>query len=272
MGGFARRMSYWNAFSRKYPKTPTVRVDGGSIFNTGVVDAPVVNRWMLEGVHKSNLDALNLSAWDVPVWQEMSDLVSAGQIPKEYLNLSLVSANVTAKVPNFPAIQRYVIKQFGFAPNPQEKRIRIGITGLLHDPEERISRREFQIEDPQIAVRRVLEEIKDKTDYRIVLTDMNIGKSISLAVLIPGIDLIVVAHNYEAVSEPQVIGDTLVVIPVNEGKVLGEVRLKIGQGAEKKEAQARWIPLDRTVPDDPALGALLRKAQAEVDAIRKEIR
>src|SRR5438093_9769474 len=112
MGGFARRMSYWNAFAQRYPGMPCLRLDAGSIFNAGVAEAPVVNRWMLEGTYKSKLDALNLSAWDLPLWQEMGDLASIGQIPKEFVNLSLVSGNVTAKVPNFPAIQRYVIKEY----------------------------------------------------------------------------------------------------------------------------------------------------------------
>jgi len=83
MGGFARRMSYFNAFARKYPSRPYLRLDGGSIFNQGVVEAPVLNRWMLEGTYRSNLDGINLSAWDVPVWQELADLAAAGQIPKD---------------------------------------------------------------------------------------------------------------------------------------------------------------------------------------------
>lgn len=268
MGGFARRMSYWNAFAKKYPGIPSLRVDGGSIFNSGVAEAPIVHRWMLEGTYKSNLDALNLSAWDLPVWQEIVDLASAGQIAKEYLNIPLVSANVKAKVPNFPPIQRYLIKEYSLDPAAGGKRIRVGITGLLSDPHERISRREFQIQDPTAAARQVVEEIRDKTDYRIVLTDMDLGKTISLAVLVPGVNLIVVAHNYESISEPQKVGDTLVVIPVNEGRMLSEVRLVYGAGSEEPEFHARFVSLDRTVPDDPVMGELVRQAQLQVDSFR----
>ena len=266
MGGFARRMSFWNAFARKYPGIPSLRLDGGSVFSSGAAEAPVVNRWMLDGTFRSNLDALNLTAWDLPVWQEMGDLAAAGQIPKEQLKLPLVSANVTPQVPNFPAVQRYLIKEYTLADG---KRIRVGITGLLVDPEERISRKEFQIQDPQVAARQVMEEIKDKTDYRIVLTEMNMGKAISLAVLVPNIHLVVVAHNYEAISEPQEVGETLVVVPVNEGRMTGEIRLAPAAGSGKMNFFTRFVPLDRTVPDDPAMGEIVRKAQLDLDNFRK---
>ena len=266
MGGFARRMSFWNAFARKYPGIPSLRLDGGSVFSSGAAEAPVVNRWMLDGTFRSNLDALNLTAWDLPVWQEMGDLAAAGQIPKEHLKLPLVSANVTPRVPNFPAIQRYLIKEYILADG---KRIRVGITGLLFDPEERISRKDFQIQDPQAAARQVMEEIKDKTDYRIVLTEMDMGRTISLAVLVPNINLVVVAHNYEAISEPQEVGDTLVVVPVNEGRMTGEVRLAPTAGSAKLSFHTRFVPLDRTVPDDPAMGEIVRKAQLDLDNFRK---
>jgi 2',3'-cyclic-nucleotide 2'-phosphodiesterase (5'-nucleotidase family) len=259
MGGFARRMSYWNAFARTYPAVPSLRLDGGSIFNSGVAEAPVVNRWMLEGTFKSALDACNLSAWDLPVWAEMADLAEAGLVPKEYLKLPLVSANCKPKSASFPAVERYVVKEYAVA----GKRVRIGITGLLFDPEERISRRDFSIQDPAVAARQVVEELRDKTDYRVVLTDMDIGRAISLAVVVPGIHLMVVSHNYEAVSEAQQIGETLIVVPVNEGRAVGEVRVALA-GA-KPESEDRFVALDRTVPDDPALGELLRKAQAQLD-------
>src|SRR5206468_11418664 len=170
----------------------------------------------LEGTSRSGLHAVNLSAWDLPVWQEMADLAAAGQIPKEFLDIPLVSANAKAKIQNFPGVQRYLIQAVNL---PGDRRIRVGITGLLFDPEERISRREFQIQEPQAAARQVIEEMRDKTDYRIVMTDMDLGKAISLAVLVPDINLILVAHNYEAVSEPQQVGGTLIVIPVNEGRM-----------------------------------------------------
>lgn len=264
MGGFARRMTYWNEFAKRFPDRPALRLDGGSIFNNRVAEAPIVNRWTLEGTIRSNLDALNLSAWDLPVWQEMADLASVGQVPKEHLQVPLVSANVVAKVPNFPTFQRYIIKETSL---PGAKTFRVGITGLLFDPDGKVPRTDFEIADPQEAAKKVVAELRDKSDYQVVLTDLNLGKAISLAIAAPAIDLILVSHNYEAVTEPQQVGDTFIVIPVNEGRMFIEARLELGATGGIK-AQMRLVPLDRTVPDDPRMAELIRNAQAELDGFR----
>jgi len=268
MGGFARRMSYFNAFARKYPSRPYLRLDGGSIFNQAVAEAAIVNRWMLEGTYRSNLDGINLSAWDVPVWQELGNLAAVGQIPKEHLMVPLVSANVKPKVSNFPLVQRYILKEYPID-SKTGKRVRIGITGLLIDTEERISRQDFQVDDPVQAAKQVCEELQGKVDYRIVLTDMDMGRAVSLAVAVPEVNLILVAHNYVALSEPEQAGGTLLVIPVNEGRMVSEVRLNFDPKSGAVDLQTRFVPLDGTVPDDRAMAELVRKAQAAVDDFKK---
>jgi 2',3'-cyclic-nucleotide 2'-phosphodiesterase (5'-nucleotidase family) len=261
-------MSYWKAFAAKYPSHPLLRIDGGSIFEKGTATSPIVNRYVLEGVYRSNLDALGMSASDVPVWQEMSDLAEAGLVSRDYLKLPLVSANLTAKVSNFPAMQRYILKEFNVDPKAG-KPLRVGITALVSDPEERISPKEFQVQKPEEAARQVLNELKGKADYVIVLTDMGLGEAITLAVEVPGIHMIVVSHNYEVAIDAQQVGDTLIVGPINQGRMLSEVRLNIKSGTQRLEIESHVVPLDRTVPDDPVLGELVRKGKAEVDKAQK---
>jgi 2',3'-cyclic-nucleotide 2'-phosphodiesterase (5'-nucleotidase family) len=261
-------MSYWSAFARKYPSKALMRIDGGSIFSRGEVASPVINRFVIEGTYRSNLDAVNLSAWDVPAWQEMADMAAAGALSRDFLNLPLVSANLTAKVQNFPAVQRYIVKEQKVSPEGG-KLFRVGITGVLVDPEERLSRREFQVQKPVDAARQVVAELNGKADYVILLADMGLGEAISLAVQVPGIHMIVVSHNYIAPTDAQQVGDTLIVSPANEGRMISEVRLNVASGSQRLEIESHLVPLDKSVPDDPALAELLRKAQAEVDKIKK---
>jgi 2',3'-cyclic-nucleotide 2'-phosphodiesterase (5'-nucleotidase family) len=271
MGGFARRTSYWSAFAKKYPTKPFLKLDGGSVFSYGPAEAPILNRWMLEGTYRSNLDALNLSAWDVPVWQELGDLAKVGQIPAEWLKLPLVSANVKPNISGFPAVQRYLIKEIPIDSNTG-KRVRIGITGLLFDPEERVSRSDFDVQDPEQAVRQVIEELKGKTDYRILLTDQTLGKAISLAVMVPGISLMLVSHDYAVAADPQQVGDTLLVVPVNEGRMINEVRLAADAASSNLRVEIRFVPLDRTVPDDSAMAELQHQALAQLSEFDKKNR
>jgi hypothetical protein len=147
---------------------------------------------------------------------------------------------------------------------------RVGISGVLDDPENRIPPSEFEIQDPTAAARDVIAELLPKTDFRILMTNMDLGSALSLAIAVPGINLIVVTHNYESLSEPQQIDDTLVVIPINEGRMLSEVRLAVTAGSDNVQAEARFVPLDRTVPDDPGMADLIRRAQDAVAAAERD--
>jgi len=271
MGGFARRMSYWNAFAKKYPGRPFLKLDGGSLFSNGLAESPIMNRWMLEGTYKSNLDAINLSAWDVPVWQELADMATAGRIPAQWLRQPLVSANLRPKVSNFPAVRRYVILTVPLVAKGR-KIVRVGITGLLFDPEQRVSRTDFDVTDPDQAAEETIKELRDKTDYRVILSDLPIGKAISLAVKVPGISMILVSHDYAVASEAEQIGDTLVTIAVNESRMLSEIRVGVALAESKFNVQTRHVPLDQSIPDDPAMAALQDKAIAEINEFRRNLK
>jgi hypothetical protein len=271
MGGFARRTSYWSAFAKKYAGRPFLKLDGGSLFSNSTAESPIMNRWMLEGTYKSNLDAINLSTWDVPVWREMADMASAGQIPGQWLRQPLVSANVKPKISNFPAIRRYIILQVPVGAK-KRKIVRVGITGLMFDPEERVSRTEFDVTDPDQAAAEVMRELQDKTDYRVILSDYTIGRAISLALKVSGISLLLVSHDYAVASDAEQVGDTLVAIPVNESRMLSEVRIGVDLTASKFNVQTRHVPLDRSIPDDPAMAVLQGKALAEIEEFRKGLK
>ncbi len=111
--------------------------------------------------------------------------------------------------------------------------------------------------------------MQPKSDYRVIMIDAGVGKAISLAAVIPSINLIVVAHNYEEISEPQLVGDTLISMPANEGRLISEVRVVLQQQSQSVGVHARFVPLDRSVPDDPEMGALIKKAQADVDDFKR---
>ena len=268
MGGFARRTSYWKAFARKYPGRPLVRLDGGALYSSGGADSQIINRWMLLGTYLSKLDAINLDPWDLSAWLELGARATSGKAVRKLLDLPIVSANVVPKDPNFPAVRRSIIKEVVLGPPAREK-YRIGISGVVHDPENRISPAEFEVQDPAAAAREVIAELLPKTDFRILMTNMDLGSALSLAIAVPGINLIVVTHNYESLSEPQQIDNTLVVIPINEGRMLSEVRLAVTAGSDNVQAEARFVPLDRTVPDDPGMADLVRRARDAVAAAER---
>jgi len=95
---------------------------------------------------------------------------------------------------------------------------------------------------------------------------MDLGRAMSTVVTIPGINVMLVSHNYVALMDAQQIGETVVILPVNEGRMISEVRLGIDAGASRLKLETRFVPLDASVPDEPTLGELVRKARLELDA------
>jgi hypothetical protein len=269
MGGFARRTRYWNEFSSKFTGRPFLKIDGGSLFSNGPAESPVNNRWMLEGTLRSGLDAINITAWDLPIWQEFGDLAGIHEIRPDLLKLPLVSANLRPKLPNFPAFQRYIIKEVPADPKGQ-RRLRVAITGVIYDAEERVPADQFEITNPERAAARIMDELDGRSDIRILLTDATIGKAMSLAITVPGISLIVVTHNYAVASDALLAEDTLVVTPVNEGRVISEVRVALDPVTQQARLIPRFVGLDHTVPDDPAMAEIQRKAQEELEAFKKK--
>ena len=146
---------------------------------------------------------------------------------------------------------------------------RAGVTGLLSDPEAHVSRTDFAVEDPADAGRRIFAEPRPGTDCRIVMTGRDTGKAMSLAVLVPGISLPVVAHDYVAASETQQIDDTLIAMTANQDRMLSDARLQVPADSEKIRAETRFVPLDRTMPDDPAMRELIKRAEEAAGRVKR---
>ncbi len=137
---------------------------------------------------------------------------------------------------------------------------------LLYDPEGRIPEAEFEVRDAAAAARDAIASMMPATDFRILMTNMDLGSALSLAIAVPGISLLVVTHNYEEVSEPQQVGETLVAITVNEGRMLSEMRLAFPAGTDRLQIETRFVPLDPDIPDDPEMADLIKQAQKAVAA------
>jgi 2',3'-cyclic-nucleotide 2'-phosphodiesterase (5'-nucleotidase family) len=115
--------------------------------------------------------------------------------------------------------------------------------------------------------RLVLEELRSRADYLVFLVDCDAGRAVSLAALLPSIDLIAVAHNYLEITEPHQVANTLIATPASGGRLLSEIRIGTGTVPDAVAVTTRFVPLDKSLPDDPAMGELIRKAQAELEQL-----
>jgi 5'-nucleotidase / UDP-sugar diphosphatase len=80
--------------------------------------------------------------------------------------------------------------------------------------------------EPEIAVKKYLEELKGQADIIIVLTHDGYSADRLLAEKVEGIDIIVGGHSHTKLMSPTVIGNTIIVQAWEHGKALGVLDLE----------------------------------------------
>src|SRR5262249_33787413 len=109
----------------------------------------------------------------------------------------------------------------------------------------------FKIEDPFQAAKRVLPELKKKTDFIVALAYMPQDLAQRLATENPEIDTIVGARQINNTEEAQHFNRATIVYAFNQTKYVGELRVYLkGDGSVENQIN-RFIPMDSTIPDDP---------------------
>ncbi len=143
---------------------------------------------------------------------------------------------------------------------------RVGIIGLARVPEQPSA--EFDVRDPLAALAPVVKELEEKADLIVLLSNADLSFTTAVAGLIPGIDIAIGAR---AESDPVGVinapgTQTLVVVaerpirtPSTAGRRVGRlvVAIQPGGACQLVEWNSAWM--DPTVPDDPAMDALIAK-------------
>src|SRR6185503_3214433 len=188
MGGLARRVSYIKAFkNRSNGEVPTLFVDAGNLFTDDrfsadqlPVEVMTKNKWVVKGYGNFHHDVANISYLDLPYLAELFKKDGYSKRVDEYPFIErLVSANITPVGDQHRAPVPYIIREIALKRGAPGQKLRIGIVGFSEakplgakDKEELYAG--FRINDPFEAARRVLPELKQKTDFIIALAYMDV--------------------------------------------------------------------------------------------------
>lgn len=149
--------------------------------------------------------------------------------------------------------------------------LRIAVFGLLGvDADECAPMSGMEFTPIADAARRVVEELQsqENPDYIICLshsgTDQGKGEDYELARAVDGIDVIISGHTHSTTPEPIQVNNTLIVSCGEYTQNLGALTVE-KSGGEVRAADFRLIPIDGTVPDDPAMTAMAADFQTKVD-------
>jgi 5'-nucleotidase / UDP-sugar diphosphatase len=131
-----------------------------------------------------------------------------------------------ANVKGLAALKPYVIKNL--------PGVRIAIIGVV-TPETPVSTHPRNVagltfSTPESAVRKYLPELKRRADIIIVLSHCGYQADRDLAAKVPGIDVIVGGHSHTKISQPEVVGRTIIVQAWEHAKGLGILNLRLKDG------------------------------------------
>ena len=91
------------------------------------------------------------------------------------------------------------------------------------------------------------------------------GEDYDLAMAVKGIDVIISGHTHTLLEAPIVANDTYIVSAAEYGKYLGVVQLRYNSAGATKVVDYELIPIDETVEEDAAIGAMVENFKADVE-------
>lgn len=269
MGGLARRSTLISRI-RAETKDPVVLVDAGDIFTRGP--------WHKKYYGTPEVEAMNLMKYDL-LTVGNNEFKATPDVKSQRIFLSLLkksrfpwlAANLTDARTKLPVegIHPYIIKTYG--------PVRVGFLGLTAPRSSKYPQTKgWIISDPIETARKTVPILRKECDIVIAVTHIGVEEDpISktgaldkeLASQVPGIDAIVGGDSHTYLSKPLEIkapdGRIVPIVQAGEqGVWLGKFELSF----EKKENQWRLkkfneelIPLDQSIPEDPAMQKYLKE-------------
>ena len=148
-----------------------------------------------------------------------------------------------------------------------------GIFGVMGvDSDECAPTSGFVLQDPADSARRCVAALEERGAQFIIClshggTDEKASQSEDeqLARAVEGIDLIVSGHTHTTLAQPIVVGDTYIVSAGPYCENLGSITLEWDGEGNKTLTDYHLTPIDETLPQDPAIAALVEEWKGEVE-------
>jgi hypothetical protein len=277
MGGLARSVSYIKAFKhRSNTEVPTLVVDAGNLFTDDRFSADQLpaevmtkNKWVVKGYGDFHHDAANISYNDLPYLTELLKKDGYDKRVGDYPFIErLISANIQPLDDQHRSPLPYVIREIALKRGNPGQKLRIGIVGFTEGKP--TSQTEYQdvyagyhVSDPFETAKKVLPELKQKSDFIIALAYMSLDRAQRLATENAEIDTIVGARQTGTMDEPQHFNRASITYAYNQTKYLGELRVYVkGDGSIENQLN-RYVALDSVIPDDTGAEEVVTAAHTE---------
>jgi 5'-nucleotidase/UDP-sugar diphosphatase len=163
---------------------------------------------------------------------------------REWAEFPVLSANVVKKDTGETLVDPYVIKKFDG--------LRVAVFGLTTEETPILvvpgNVGDLEFRSPIATAKEIVRQLRKEADLVIALTHLGFCEEsgaicraagdFRLAGEVPGIDVIVGGHSHTEVTNPKVIGNTLIVQAGEWSKYLGRLDLTIDSDADRKHPRA----------------------------------
>ena len=145
--------------------------------------------------------------------------------------------------------------------------VRVGLIGLTIDDNRPAW---VRFEDPLAAAAREVAALRDSTDVIIALTHLTLAQDQRLAENIPEIALILGGHEHENYEIRRGPNFTPIVKADANVRTLATITLTIPARGARARASVRFVPIDPTVAEQPAVAAEVARWVARTDSAYRE--
>jgi len=253
MGGMARRAAKINEARRQ--GIPTILVDGGDFSPNYNQQGEIKSEVLLESFRQMKYDAISIAEREMLMqndnYNALEKLKSCG-IPIVTLNIKYKGKRLREKP--------IIINREG---------IKVGAFGLfIGDQISRLSKRGWEIEDPEKIIKTALMYTRQNSDFVIAMLYGEMGQIRKFVKNHKGMDIVIISRSSSKIKKPAKINNSLLLSAGIQGKYLGRIDAYLVGRTWRFDPQL--IALDKRVPEDPKLAATYAKYQKRIELMAKE--
>jgi len=257
-GGLAMVSSQVKALRARAPAR-TVLVDGGDTWQGTFISNSNKGEAITKAMSLMGYDAMTVGNHDFDWGQQvLSSRASEASFPFLATN---VTETATGKLPAY--LKPYIVKDLGVA--------KVGILGITNPASNTIVKATSVAGlrfGPATQIEPFLTELKQRADIIVVVAHIGSADATQLARDVPGIDVIVAAHDHMPVQTARVEGKTTIVDAGAYTQYLGRLEIIVDPATHKMKDAVRAgelvaIAASQSVKPDPEITAIVDARRAE---------
>ena len=259
MGGLDRCATVINAIRAERPGA--LLLDGGDTWQGSYTAEMTAGQDMVNVMNALKPDAMT-AHWEFTFGKDRVDEII------DELPFAFLGANIFDNEWDEPAYEPY--KFF------EQNGVRIAVIGQafpylpIANPRYMFETLSFGIREERVAA--MVEEVREEgADLVVLLSHNGFDVDRKLASRVGGIDVILTGHTHDALPEPLIVNDTLLLATGSNGKFVARLDLDV-QGGEVKGFRHKLIPIfSDVIAPDPAITALIDQQRAPYEAQLSEV-